>query len=144
MSYAVDVNVLLYASDEGSPRYGAAAAFLQHCARGPETCCFAWITLLSYLRIATHPAIFARPLAPAQAQENVTRLLSLPHVRALGELDGFWDTYLELTRDSPVRGNLVPDAHLATILRQHGVKALYTVDRDFRRFDFIETRDPTA
>jgi hypothetical protein len=42
----------------------------------------------------------------------------------------------------PVRGNLVPDAHLASLLRQHGVKTLYTRDTDFRKFDFLEVSDP--
>jgi predicted nucleic acid-binding protein len=30
-----------------------------------------------------------------------------------------------------VRGNLIPDVHLAAILRQHGVNVLYTNDADF-------------
>lgn len=63
-------------------------------------------------------------------------------MRTLAELDGFWTTYLELTKRSPVRGNLVPDAHLASILLQHGVTTLYTADADFRRFAQLEVRNP--
>jgi len=44
----------------------------------------------------------------------------------------------------PVRGNLVPDAHLAALLRQHGVRTLYTREADFRKFAFLEIRDPFA
>jgi len=47
-----------------------------------------------------------------------------------------------VTRAFPVRGNLVPDAHLAAVLRQHGVVTLYTHDRDFRKFDFLRAIDP--
>jgi uncharacterized protein len=36
----------------------------------------------------------------------------------------------------------VPDAHLAALLRQHGVGTLYTRDADFRKFTFLELRDP--
>lgn len=43
---------------------------------------------------------------------------------------------------APVRGNTVPDAHLAAILRQNGVTRLYTTDRDFRRFVFLRVIDP--
>ena len=50
--------------------------------------------------------------------------------------------YRAVTGRFPVRGNLVPDAHLATLLRQHGVPRLYTIDRDFRKFDFLEIIDP--
>ena len=89
MSYAVDVNVLLYASDRASDRHAAALGFLDGCAKSPEVFCLAWPTLMSYLRIATHPRIFAAPLSPSEALGNVTALLSLPQVRAVSELDGF-------------------------------------------------------
>ena len=46
------------------------------------------------------------------------------------------------TAGGAVRGNLVPDAHLAGLLRQHGVGTLYTADADFRRFDFLRVRNP--
>ena len=42
------------------------------------------------------------------------------------------------------RGNLVPDAHLAAVLRQNGIRTIYTHDRDFRKFDFLEVKDPLA
>lgn len=41
-----------------------------------------------------------------------------------------------------VRGKLVPDAHLAAVLRQHGVVKLYTHDKDFWKFDFLQVIDP--
>jgi predicted nucleic acid-binding protein len=40
------------------------------------------------------------------------------------------------------RGNLVPDAHLVALLRQHGVRVLYTNHTDFKKFAAIEARDP--
>ena len=58
--------------------------------------------------------------------------------------EGFLEIYREVTAHFPVRGNLVPDAHLAALLRQHGVRRLYTVDRDFRKFNFLEVADPFA
>lgn len=99
---------------------------------------------MSYLRMATHPAIFDRPLAPQEAVRNIEALLAVPHCRTLGEEDGFWAHYRTVTAATPVRGNLVPDAHLASLLSQHGVTALYTHDRDFRKFEFLDVRDPLA
>ena len=99
---------------------------------------------MSYLRIATHPSIFAEPLSPSEAFGNVAALLGLRQVRALAEQEGFLDVYRDVAGSFPVRGDLVPDAHLAAILRQHGVRTLYTRDADFRKFDFLEIRDPLA
>lgn len=133
---------MLYASDRASPRHEAALRFLEERASDPDVFCLAWATLMAYVRISTHPSIFAEPLAPAEALDNVEALISLPRVRAIGEGDGFLPAYRQATEGVVVRGNLVPDAHLATLFRQHGVRRLYTNDADFRKFPFMEVRDP--
>ncbi len=99
---------------------------------------------MSYLRTATHPRIFAAPLSPTEALGNVTSLLALPQVRAVSELDGFVDAYQHVAGTVAVRGNLVPDAHVAAILFQHGVRTLYSTDRDFWKFESLDVRDPFA
>ncbi len=142
MSFALDVNILLYASDSGSPYHRKARSFLEECMQGRELFCLAWPTVMGYLRIATHPSIFAEPLSPAEAMANIGSLMSLPHTRFLSEEDGFWDVYRELTEELPIRGNLVPDAHLAALLSRHGIKRLYSHDRDFLKFAFLDVRDP--
>jgi toxin-antitoxin system PIN domain toxin len=144
LSFAIDVNLLVYASDAGSPHHERAAAFLAGAATGGEAFYLAWITLMGYLRIATHPAIFNHPLTHAEASANVEMLLESRHARVLHELDGFWPIYQSVCDALPVRGNLVPDAHLAALLKQHGVKTICTHDRDFRKFDFLTVRDPLA
>lgn len=144
MSFSCDVNVLLYASDSASPVHLAARRFVEHAAAGGDLWCLAWPTVMSYLRIATHARIFGTPLTPAEALGNVEALAVLPHVRVLSEEQGFLDVYREVTGSFPVRGNLVPDAHLAGLLKQHGVRTLFTRDGDFRKFDFLEVRDPFA
>jgi len=142
MSSSLDVNVLLYASDQGSPLNRRAVEFLEARALSRDALYLSWPTIMGYLRVATHPAIFDRPLDAREAAANVTALLQLPHVRAIAEEDGFWQVYQEVVGAWPARGNQVPDAHLAAILKQHGVRTLYTHDRDFRRFEFLRVIDP--
>jgi toxin-antitoxin system PIN domain toxin len=142
VSFALDVNILLYASDSDSPLHTRATAFLHRCVREEELFCITWPTVMSYLRIATHSAVFANPLTPEEAMSNVESLIHLPHARVLSEEEGFWDIYREVTGRVLVRGNLVPDAHVAAILRQHGVKTFFTRDRDFLKFSFLDVRDP--
>lgn len=142
MSYSLDANVLLYASDETNPWHRPAKDFLADCLAKSELLCLAWPTIMAYLRIATHPSIFEKPLTPAEAEQNIQALLDLPHVRALAEEEGFWETYRTVTAELPVRGNLVPDAHVAALLRHHEIATLYTKDKDFRKFDFLTPVDP--
>ena len=63
-------------------------------------------------------------------------------MRVIGEEESFSEDYVAVTDRLVVRGNLVPDAHLAVILQEHGVRRLYSADTDFRKFDFIEIVDP--
>jgi len=142
VSYALDVNILLYASDASSAHHDRAAQFLERCASEKEVCCLTWGTVMGYLRISTHPAIFSSPLSPEEAMRNIDNLLRLPHVRALSAGEGYWEVFRSVTEGLAVRGSLVPDAHLAALLRQHDVKVLYTNDTDFRKFAFLDVRNP--
>jgi uncharacterized protein len=144
MSFAIDVNILLHASDTGSPYFERANSFIESCITQKEVFAMGWPTVMSYLRIATHPAVFDHPLSPDEAMANIETLLNLPHARFLSEDEGFWAVYRAMTSELPIRGNLVPDAHLAALLRYHGVKTLYTRDRDFFKFRFLDVRDPLA
>lgn len=142
MSFTVDANVLLYASDETSAYHSRARDFLEQVAGGDELVYLFWPTVMAYLRIATHPVVFEKPLPPADAVANIDRLLALPHVQTVGEQDRFWHSYRRLAGEADARGNLVPDAHLVALMVENGVRTIWTHDRDYRRFDGIETRDP--
>lgn len=142
MSYSVDANILIYASNRSSAKHDAATKFLGERAKDTALFCLAWPVVMAYLRISTHPRIFDHPLSPGEALNNIKALLSLPQVRVLTELDGFLQTYSNVTNAFPVRGNLVPDAHLAGILLENDVGTLYTTDSDFKKFDFLDVRNP--
>jgi toxin-antitoxin system PIN domain toxin len=144
MSYTIDANVLLYASDESSPVHARARAFVQRLADGPEIAYLFWPTVMAYLRIATHPAVFARPMTAAEAIGNVEQLLARPHVRTTGEQERFWGRYREVSDDAVQAGNLVPDAHVVALMLENDVRTIWTRDRDYRRFPRIEVRDPFA
>lgn len=142
MSYSIDANLLIYASDEFSPHQEKASEFLQARAEDPDLLCMTWPTLMAYQRIVTHPSIFRNPVSPEEAWENVTSLLELPRCRIITEEGDFCADYRAATQGIVTRGNLVPNAHIATILRQHGVKRIYTADTDFRKFNFLEVVNP--
>ena len=89
MSSAVDVNVMLYASDQSSRYHDTAVELLDRLAGGPELLYVFWPVAIGYLRMSTHPAIFPRPLSPEDALYNVEQLIGLPHARTAGEAEGF-------------------------------------------------------
>lgn len=144
MSFAIDANLLLYASDEVSPFHRRAVEVIDEIAIGPEIAYLFWPVVMAYLRIATHPALFARPLSHADARANVETLLTLPHLNAVGEDDAFWPRFTDVADDVLPTGNLVPDAHLVALMLANGVATIWTRDRDYRKFSGIRVRDPFA
>lgn len=144
MSYTVDANVLLYASDSASQVYAKAKALVSRMGEGPEIVYLFWPVLAGYLRMSTHPAIFAAPLTVETALANLAQLVERPHVRTPGEGESFWRVLGEVVADARPRGNLVPDAHLVALMRENGVRKILSRDRDLRRFSGIEVRDPFA
>lgn len=142
MSETFDVNVLVYATHRASPFHEKAKALVERFLAGPGLVYLLWPVALSYLRIVTHPSLLEAPLVPNVAADNIEQFISQPHVRHVGEADGFWAAYRRVTDPVKPRGNLVPDAHLVALMRQHGISTIWTHDRDFRKFDGITVRDP--
>jgi uncharacterized protein len=141
MSVAVDTNVLLYAVNESDPASEQAHALLQRLARGPELVYLFWPVLMGFLRLSTKPELTDKPLSPSEALSLVESLTDRPHVNTPGEGPGFLAVYRQ-TASAGTRGGDVTDAHIAALMRQHGVNTIYTRDRDFRRFDGIKVVDP--
>jgi len=142
VSRTLDVNVLMYAADEMSDRHQRARALLDHVATSPSITYLFWPVLLGYVRMITHPAIVATPLAPNTAIQDVNNLIERPQIVVTGERDRFWATFKRVTAPVAPRGPLVPDAHVVALMGEHGVTTIWTNDRDFRKFDEITVRDP--
>lgn len=144
MTTTVDTNVLVHASDTGSSRHARARNLLDDLATGTTLTTLFWPVLMGYLRIVTHQRILRRPLSSDAAISNIESLTSQPYIRTAGEDEGFWAVFRQAADPVQPTGNLVPDAHLAALMHQHGVRHIWSHDRDFRKFDNIVVRDPFA
>jgi uncharacterized protein len=142
MSETVDTNVLVYASDEASQFNKAAKDLLKSLSAGPAIVYLFWPVVMGYLRITTHSRIFTKPLTPAEAVRNIEGLLARPHIRTGGENTGFWQEYRSVTDTVLPRGNLVPDAHIVSLMYHYGITTIWTHDSDFRKFEGIKVRSP--
>jgi toxin-antitoxin system PIN domain toxin len=135
---AVDTNVLIHAHREESPRHEHAVARLRELAEGRSRWGIPSVVLAEFLRIITHPRVFDPPHTLAEATEALRRVLASPSVMVLNPEDGFAELLCEAVLEADAGGNLVFDAQVVALCRQHGVSRLLTQDRDFDRFSGLE------
>jgi uncharacterized protein len=129
----VDANVLLYAVNRAAPHHRRARLWLDEALGGPEPVGFAWSVVLAFLRLATHPAVFARPLGSEQACDILRGWLSQPAAITVEPTSRHIDVLAGLLAEAGTAGNLVNDAHLAAIAVEHAATVV-TFDADFGRF----------
>ena len=137
----VDANVLLYAYDSSSPRHRAARTWWEERLSGSEPVGLAWATLVAFVRIGTHVRVFDRPMTTDEACGIVESWLERPNVSVVEPGARQWELFRRLVVDSQACGNLVTDAHLASLAIEHGL-VLMSTDRDFARFSGLAWRDP--
>lgn len=138
-----DVNVLLYAIDEGSPRHEAAREWLEQILSGTEEVGFTWAVLLGFLRISTNPAVFEEPLAAEEAFAFVEEWLARRVTSHLSPGPGHVALMRQLLEPLGIAANLSSDAHLAALAIEHGAE-LCSSDTDFARFAGLRWTDPLA
>jgi toxin-antitoxin system PIN domain toxin len=138
----VDTNILVYAHREDSPFYETASHCVGELAQGSATWAIAWPCLHEFLAIVTHPRIYAPPTPLARALDQVDAWVESPTLALLTESTTHWATLRALLRDGRIGGAQVHDARVAALCRQHGVRELWSADRDFSRFAGLNVVNP--
>jgi toxin-antitoxin system PIN domain toxin len=139
---AVDTNILVYAHREDSPFHAVAIERLTELAEGPATWAIPWPCLHEFLSIVTHPRIYVPPSPLARALEQVDAWLGSPTLALLAESATHWSTLRALLVAGRVTGPRVHDGRVAALCRQHGVRELWSADRDFSRFAGLAVVNP--
>ena len=142
MAFAIDANVLIAAANGRDPRQQAAADALQSAATGDERFYLYWPVIAAYLRVLTTVETARHPLSLEEAWTNIESLLALEHCATAGESLDFAATYKSELIAADARGKFVHDAHIVALMRTTGVTAVWTFDRDFRRFDGVRVMEP--
>ncbi len=95
-----------------------------------------------FLAITTHPRIFAPPTPLARALDQVEAWFESPSLVVLGESPSYWETFRKLAITGKLAGPVMHDGRVAALCRDHGVRELWSADRDFGRFPAVTVRNP--
>ncbi len=145
MGGILDTNLLLYAANADAPENAAAVGFLTRAAASTESWYLTEGICYEFLRVSTHPAVFPRPLSAGEALSFLDALLEREFFRLLSVSARHWETLRHLVAElHHPAGNLFFDIRTAALMRERGVRKIYTSDRDFLQFAGVEAIDPLA
>jgi uncharacterized protein len=138
---ALDANLLVYAHVRSYEQHEAAREWLEEQLISAPRVGLPWPSLLAFVRLVTNPRVFSEPESIRDAWAQVEAWLDAgpswtpaptPRHRAVLGL---------CMTQSNLRANDVPDAHLAALAIEHGLK-LATTDAGFARFGNLDWFDP--
>ncbi len=136
-----DINLLVYAYNADAPLHEPAKSWWEGALAGNQTVGLAWLVILGFVRILTHPAVVERPLPPGKAVEHVRRWLERSQVEIIQPGPRHLDILAGLFETLGVGANLTTDAHLAALAIEHQAE-LHSSDYDFARFAGLRWVNP--
>ena len=139
---AVDTNILIYAHRRESLFYEVASKRLIELSQGAATWAIPWPCLHEFLCVVTHPRVYAPPTPIEGALDQIDAWFESPSLVLLVESPSYWSTLRALLVESAVTGPKVHDARIMALCRQHGVRELWSADRDFSRFAGVKVVNP--
>ena len=141
--FVVDTNILVYAADEDSAFHIRCYELIEEWRGQASAWYVTWGIVYEFLRVITHPRVFRKPWSVTQAWSFVEAVLASPSLGILTATGRHADVAAEVVKSLPsLSGNLLYDAQTAILMREHGIKRIYTRDTDFHRFPFLEPIDP--
>ena len=139
---AIDTNLLVYAHREDSPWHDEAYSSVKKLAEGDAPWAIPWPCIHEFFAIATHPRIYSPPSPVKIAIGQIEAWLESPALLLLSEMEDYWNQLHALLKNGRISGPMVHDARIASLCLQHGIRELWTVDRDFSRFPGLKVRNP--
>jgi toxin-antitoxin system PIN domain toxin len=136
-----DVNVLVHAYREDTPRHAEFLGWLEDVINSPQPFAVSDAVLCSFLRIVTHPRIFKTRSSLESAVSFARTVRDQPNAVIVGPGPRHWGIFVDISRASDARGSLIQDAYLAALAIETGSE-LITTDRDFARFPGLRWSHP--
>jgi uncharacterized protein len=139
---ALDTNLLVYAHRPDAQFHQQAHKLVTELAAGTEHWAVPWPCAHEFIAIVTHPRIYKKPTPLWLALQALRALEALPTLEFIGEGDSYLDALETVATPARIQGGAIHDARIGAICRYHGVRELWSADRDFSRFGELTFRNP--
>ena len=139
---AIDTNILVHAHRSDSEWHARAASCVLELAEARSSWAIPWPCLHEFLAITTHPRIWDPPTPTGAALDQVDAWLESPSLVLLADGADHWNQLRAQIEAGRITGPRVHDARIAALCLAHGVRELWSADRDFGRFPNLATVNP--
>ena len=93
-----------------------------------------------FMRVVTHRRVFNPPSTVAQAADFSEAVVDSPSCEVVQPGPEFMAWLLTTAREADSHGNLMFDAQIAAVCREHGIDGILTNDCDFERFGTLRVQ----
>ncbi|HEY4983623.1 MAG TPA: TA system VapC family ribonuclease toxin [Verrucomicrobiae bacterium] len=139
---AVDSNLLIYSHREDSKFHTGARDLVDSLRQNAAPWAIPWPCVHEFIGIVTHSKIYQPPSSLEKALAAVDAWMAGDNLHLLSESPGYFDKLRDLALAAKLSGPRIHDARIAAICLHHGVRELWTADRDFSMFPQLKTRNP--
>lgn len=140
----IDTSILVYATYKDCGECEKSRNVLRRFVEGAEPWHLTWQNIFEFLRMVTDPKSPKRtPVYIDEGLALVQKLLQVPSLQILQPGPRHFEVFNDIVTHTPgIRGNLIHDARLVSVMVENGVREIYTPDTGFRRFKDIEVINP--
>ena len=136
-----DINLLVYAYNDGAPLHDAARRWWEALVNGSERVGVPWAVATGFVRLMTHSRALTSPIPVGDAVGHVREWFRYAHVTPLSPGADHL-THVQRSLDAcGVGGDLVTDAHIAALAIEYQAE-VHSNDSDFARFPGLRWRNP--
>ena len=139
---AIDTNLLVYAYREDSEFHQMTTETLRPVVEGSDPWALPWPCIHEFIGVVTSGKVY-RPASPLPGVlAFLESTFGSPQLHLLAESPGYFEKLCELALAANLSGPRIHDARVAALCLHHGVRELWTADRDFSLFPKLKTRNP--
>ncbi|MBI3817377.1 MAG: PIN domain-containing protein [Planctomycetes bacterium] len=141
---AIDTNIIVYSHRAESPRHEQALATLRSLVEGSSPWAIPWPCVHEFLSVVSNPKVFKKPTPARDALAHLRSMEISTQLHWISEGPGYFDTLKELVISPAIHGGRIHDVRIAALCIHHGVRELWTADRDFTHFPRLKIWNPLA
>lgn len=141
--FCIDTNILLHAAIEELEHYRVLAPKVDLWRKSNTPWHATWSIFYEFIRVATHPSIFKKPLSVKEAWSFLKAVMESESFSILLETEKHSQIIEEIMKQNPsLRGSIWHDVHIVTLMQEHGIKEIYTLDTGFYKIKKITVLNP--